>query len=200
MPSKETATNADVDAYLARAKTWQAEQEQLRRIALDCALTEDFKWGQPCYSWEGSNIVLIHVFKAYAALLFFKGALMKDPEGILVQQTKNVQAARQIRFTAGQDIAKMKTVLKAYIREAIAVEKSGQKVSFKETAAFEMPEEFRARLAASPEFKAAFEALTPGRQRAYLLHFAAAKQSGTREARIEKCRPKILAGKGLNDE
>ena len=193
-------TNPKVDAYLSKAKTWQAELQQLRAIVLDCKLTEDLKWGQPCYTSEGSNIVLIHTFKDYCALLFFKGALMKDTKGILIQQTKNTQAARQIRFTSVQDVSKLEVAIKAYVREAIKVEKAGLKVNFKETAAFTMPEEFQTRLDADAALKKAFDALTPGRQRAYLLHFAEAKQAKTRAARVEKCAPKILYGKGLNDE
>ncbi|HSD37693.1 MAG TPA: DUF1801 domain-containing protein [Rhodocyclaceae bacterium] len=194
-----SATNPDVDAYISKASTWQEEVKKLRAIALDCQLTEELKWGTPCYTFQDSNIVLIHVFKEYCALLFFKGALLKDAEGILVQQTKNTQAARQLRFTSAQEIAGMKAVVKAYIKEAIEVEKAGLKVDFKETAEFEMPEEFRATLDEMPALKTAFEALTPGRQRAYLLHFAAAKQAKTRISRIEKCTPQILDGKGLND-
>jgi uncharacterized protein YdeI (YjbR/CyaY-like superfamily) len=193
-------TNPKVDKYLGRAKTWQEEQTKLRDIILDCGLTEELKWGTPCYTFEGSNIVLIHAFKEYCALLFFKGALMKDPKGVLIQQTKNVQAARQIRFTSVQQILDMKTVVKACIKEAIKVEQAGLKVEFKKTAEFAMPEEFQAKLKKVPALKAAFKTLTPGRQRAYLLHFSAPKQSKTREARIEKCMQKILDGKGLQDE
>lgn len=191
--------NPKVDAFLSRAKNWQEEFTLLRAIALDAKLTEEFKWGQPCYVLEGTNIVLMHGFKEYCALLFFKGALMKDPKGILITQTENVQSARQIRFTSAQEISKMKTVLKSYIREAIAVEKAGLKVEFKKTAEFSMPEEFQARLDGNAKLKKAFEALTPGRQRGYLLHFAGAKQAKTREARIDKCVPQILDGKGLDD-
>ena len=191
--------NPKVDAFLSRAKNWQQEFTLLRAIALDAKLTEELKWGQPCYVLEGTNIVLMHGFKEYCALLFFKGALMKDPKGILVTQTENVQSARQIRFTSAQEISKMKTVLKSYIREAIAVEKAGLKVDFKKTAEFAMPEEFQARLDGNAKLKKAFEALTPGRQRGYLLHFSGAKQAKTREARIDKCVPQILDGKGLDD-
>jgi uncharacterized protein YdeI (YjbR/CyaY-like superfamily) len=194
-----SATNPDVDAYVSRAKTWQEEVKKLRAIALDCQLTEEFKWGNPCYTFQDSNIVLIHVFKEYCALLFFKGALLKDADGILVQQTKNTQAARQLRFTSAQEIDKRKSVVKTYIKAAIEVEKAGLKVDFKETTEFEMPEEFRYTLDEMPALRTAFESLTPGRQRAYLLHFAAAKQSKTRMSRIEKCTPQILDGKGLND-
>ena len=198
--------NPSVDFYFTKAKKWQEELMALRPIILGCGLTEELKWGVPCYTFENHNkmskiskIVLIHVFKDYCAVLFFKGALLKDAKKILVQQTKNVQSARQIRFTNVEQIIKMKAVLKTYIAEAIAVEKAGLKVVMKPTAEFAMPEEFQAKLDASPALKTAFEALTPGRQRAYLLHFAAAKQSKTRTARVEKCMPLILAGKGLMD-
>jgi uncharacterized protein YdeI (YjbR/CyaY-like superfamily) len=168
-------------------------------IVLDCGLSEDLKWGNPCYTFADRNVVLIHGFKEYCALLFFKGALLKDPKSILVQQTENVQATRQIRFTRLQEIVKLKTTLKAYIREAIEVEKSGAKVKFKKTTQFKVPEEFQNKLAESPELKTAFKALTPGRQRAYLLYFSAAKQSKTRESRVEKSVQQILNGKGLDD-
>lgn len=191
--------NVKVDEYLSKAKNWQQALTQLRAIALDCQLTEDLKWGTPCYTLENNNIVLMHTFKDYCALLFFKGALLKDPKGILVQQTRNTQAARQLRFTSAEEVTKMAAVIKAYIQDAIKVEKAGLKVSFKETAQFDMPEEFQARLDALPALKKAFEALTPGRQRAYLLHFSEAKQSKTRASRVEKCIPLILDGKGLND-
>ena len=192
-------SNPKADTYIARLESWQKELVRLRRIALDCPLTEDFKWGHPCYTLDGRNVVLIHGFKEYCALLFMKGALMKDPAGILVQQTENVQSGRQIRFTSLDQIEAMENVLKVYIHDAIEVEKSGAKVEKKTTAEFEMPEEFSTRLASDPALKAAFEALTPGRQRGYLLHFAGAKQAKTREARIEKYVPKILAGKGFDD-
>lgn len=191
--------NPKVDAYLAKAKSWQQELRQLRAIALDCKLDEAFKWGTPCYTHEGANIVLMHTFKDYCALLFFKGALMKDPKGILIQQTKNTQAARQIRFTGVQDIVKLEAAIKAYVREAIKVEQAGLKVAFKETAEFDMPAEFQSKLDRMPELKKAFESLTPGRQRAYLLHFSEARQSATRSARVDKCTPRILDGKGLTD-
>lgn len=199
--SKDTNanTNPKVDAFLGRAKNWQKEFGALREIALASNLTEDLKWGQPCYTLENANIVLIHGFKEYCAFLFFKGALLKDPNNILVQQTENVQAARQIRFTSVQQIEKMKTTLKAYIREAIEIEKSGLTVEFKKTDEFAVPEEFQRQLDETPGLKDAFEALTPGRQRGYLLHFSSAKQSKTREARIEKCIPMIFDGLGLND-
>jgi uncharacterized protein YdeI (YjbR/CyaY-like superfamily) len=199
--------NPTVDFYFTKAQKWQEELKALRPIILGCGLTEELKWGVPCYTFENDKnsdknshkVVLIHVFKDYCAVLFFKGALLKDAKGILIQQTENVQAARQIRFTSVQQIAGMATVLKAYIAEAIAVEKAGLKVDMKPTAEFVMPEEFQTRLDKSPALKTAFETLTPGRQRAYLLHFAGAKQSKTREARVAKCMPQILNGKGLSD-
>jgi len=191
--------NPKVDWYFFKNKKWQEEIETLRTIALDCGLTEELKWGCPCYTLDGSNIVLIHVFKEYCAFLFFKGALLKDPKGILIQQTKNVQAARQARFTGLQEIIKLKTTLKNYIKEAIQAEKKGLKVELKKTEAFEIPEEFQAKLTELPALKRAFYALTPGRQRGYLLHFSSARQSKTREARIEKYVPHILKGKGLDD-
>ena len=190
--------NPDVDFYFDKAK-WPKETTQLRKIALDCGLQEELKWGTPCYTFEGANIVLIHEFKDYCAYLFFKGALMHDSEGILIQQSKNVQAARQIRFTNPKEITGIKGTLKVYIYEAVEIEKAGLKVKLKKTAEFEMVEEFAARLKKKPALKKAFEALTPGRQRAYLLHFSQAKQVKTREARIDKCIPQILEGKGLND-
>ncbi|HSE40853.1 MAG TPA: YdeI family protein [Acidobacteriota bacterium] len=191
--------NAKVDKFLSEAKEWQKEFKKLRMIVLDCGLTEELKWGCPCYSFQKSNIVLIHGFKEYCALLFFKGALLNDPNDILIQQTKNVQAARQIRFTDVREIVKMERVLKDYIHEAIEAEKAGLKVSFKKTTEFNTPEEFQNKLDKMPALKTAFNALTPGRQRAYILHFSAPKQSKTRESRIEKCIPQILKGKGLND-
>ena len=191
--------NPKVDFFFNEAEKWQEEFAKLRAIVLGCGLTEELKWGQACYTLEDSNIVLIHGFKEYCALLFFKGALLQDPEGILVRQTKNVQATRQIRFTNVDDIVEMAPILHAYIQQAIDVEMAGLKVEFKETAEFAMPEEFQSKLDDIPALKAAFEALTPGRQRAYLLHFSSPKQSKTREARIEKSIPQILDGKGLND-
>jgi len=195
----KTATNPKVDAYLSRRDSWQEEFARLRRILLDTGLTEDLKWGEPCYTLDGANIVLIHGFKDYCALLFFKGALMSDTAGVLIQQTKNVQAARQIRFTSADQISGMENVLKAYVAEAAEIERSGAKMDFKGTEEFAVPEEFQARIDSTPALKSAFEALTPGRQRAYLLHFAQPKQAKTREARIDKAMPQILAGKGLND-
>ncbi len=192
-------TNPKIDAFLERAESWEQEFAALRKIVLDCGLDEELKWGQPCYSLGKANVVLIHGFKDYCALLFFKGALLKDPDGILVQQTENVQSARQIRFTGAAEIARMENLLKDYIQQAIEVEKAGLKAEFKKTAEFEMPEEFKAKLDNMPDLKAAFEGLTPGRQRAYLLHFSGAKQSKTREARVEKHIARILEGKGLDD-
>ena len=191
--------NPKVDFYFDKAKAWQKELEQLRMIVLDCGLDEELKWGVPCYTFRKKNIVLIHVFKEYCAVLFFKGALLNDANGILVQQTANVQAARQMRFTNTRQIVKMKTVLKAYIFEAIEVEKAGLKVNLKKTTEYSIPEEFQSKLDKKPALKKAFEALTPGRQRAYLLYFSAPKQSKTREARVEKYLQPILKGKGLND-
>ncbi|TGL79087.1 YdeI/OmpD-associated family protein [Leptospira yasudae] len=191
--------NAKVDAFLGKTKQWKKEFEQLRAIILECGLTEEFKWGNPCYTIGKGNVVLIHGFKEYCALLFFKGALLKDAKGILVIQTENVQSARQIRFTNVQEIVKKKSVLKSYIKQAAEVEKAGLKVDFKKTKDFKVPDEFLNSLEDNPALKAAFDALTPGRQRAYLLHFAAPKQSKTRESRVEKCIPLILKGKGLND-
>jgi uncharacterized protein YdeI (YjbR/CyaY-like superfamily) len=191
--------NPKVDFYFAKEKKWPEEIQKLRVIALDSGLTEDLKWGCPCYTSEGRNIVLIHVFKEYCALLFFKGALMKDPKGMLIQQTANVQVARQMRFTSVREIIKLEPEIKAYIREAIKVEKSGLKVELKKPADFAVAEEFQAKLDKMPVLKKAFAGLTPGRQRAYLLYFSQAKQSKTREARVEKSIPQILKGKGLDD-
>jgi uncharacterized protein YdeI (YjbR/CyaY-like superfamily) len=192
-------TNPKADFYFSKSEKWQKEMKKLRTIALGCGLTEELKWGCPSYTLEKTNIVLIHEFKEYCAYLFFKGALMKDPKDILVQQTKNVQSARQIRFTNVGEITKMEATLKAYIKQAIAVEKAGLKVEFKTAAQFDMPDEFQSRLDSMPALKRAFEALTPGRQKGYLLHFSSAKQSKTREARVEKCVPLILDGMGLDD-
>jgi len=191
--------NPKVDFFFTKAGKWQEEFAELRNIALACDLTEDLKWGCPCYTLEDRNIVLIHGFKDYCALLLFKGALLPDPKGILVQQTENVQAARQIRFTSLQQIVKLKSTLKAYIREAIKVEDSGVKVPMKKTKEFAMPEEFQSKLNKTPALKKAFAALTPGRQRGYLLYFSSAKQAKTREARVEKYIPQILEGRGLED-
>ena len=191
--------NPKVDWYFRKAETWQEEFEKLRNVVLDCGLTEELKWGVPCYTFQKRNIVLIHGFKEYCALLFFKGALLKDPTGILIQQTENVQAARQIRITNVRQIVKMERILKAYIDEAIEVEKAGLKVNFKKTKEFKVPEEFQNKLDEIPALKTAFKALTPGRQRGYILYFSVPKQSKTRESRVEKCMPQILNGKGLND-
>jgi uncharacterized protein YdeI (YjbR/CyaY-like superfamily) len=188
-----------VDEYLRKTKKWQEEFEKLRTIFLDCGLTEELKWCCPCYTFEKSNIVLIHGFKDYCALLFFKGALLKDAKGILIQQTENVQAGRQIRFTNVREIVKIKTVLKAYIHEAIEVEKAGLKVKYKKTSEFKIPEEFQNKLDETPALKNAFDALTPGRQRGYIFYFSQPKQSTTRVSRVEKCMQQILKGKGLND-
>jgi len=191
--------NPKVDFYFNKAGKWQEEVEQLRSVVLDCGLTEELKWGCPCYTFRKSNIVLIHVFKEYCALLFFKGALLSDTHNILIQQTENVQAARQIRFTNAGEIAGQRSILKAYIYEAIEVEKAGLKVNLKQTEDFAVAQEFQQKLNTIPALKTAFEALTPGRQKAYLLHFSQPKQASTREARVEKWMPQILNGKGLND-
>ncbi|WP_260284866.1 YdeI/OmpD-associated family protein [Peribacillus aracenensis] len=191
--------NPKVDEFLSKAKNWQEEYETLRNIVLDCDLTEEFKWMHPCYTFEKKNIVLIHGFKEYCALLFHKGALLQDTHGILIQQTENVQGARQIRFTNVQEIVATETILKAYIHEAIEVEKAGLEVNFKNNTEFIVPEELQSKFDEIPALKNAFEALTPGRQRAYILHFSQPKQSKTRESRVEKCMQKILNGKGLKD-
>lgn len=192
-------TNPKVDEYLNKAKKWKEESEKLREIVLSCGLTEDYKWMHPCYTLENKNIVIIHGFKEYCALLFHKGALLKDKQGILIQQTENVQAARQIRFTNLQQIVDMETILKEYILEAIEVEKAGLKVELKKNTEYAVPEEFQTKLDENPALKTAFEALTPGRQRAYLFYFSQPKQSKTRESRVEKTTQQILDGKGLND-
>jgi uncharacterized protein YdeI (YjbR/CyaY-like superfamily) len=192
--------NPKVDVYLSKAKKWQEEFEKLRMIILDCGLTEELKWGVPCYTFQKRNIVLIHGFKEYCALLFFKGALLNDANGILIKQTKNTQAARQIRFTNVREIVEMEPILKAYIYEAVEVEKAGLNVNLKKTSEFIIPEEFQNKLDEIPALKTAFDALTPGRQRAYILYFSAPKQSKTRESRVEKCMQQILKGKGLNDQ
>jgi len=192
-------TNPKVDWFFDKATTWQKEYEKLRMIILECGLTEELKWGCPCYQFENRNIILIHGFKEYCALLLFKGALLADPEGILIQQTENVQSARQIRFTSAQQIVKMERILKTYIYEAIEVERAGLQVKLKKTSDFEMPEELQNRLNKSAALKKAFNALTPGRQRAYIFYFSQAKQSKTRESRIEKYVKHILSGKGLDD-
>jgi uncharacterized protein YdeI (YjbR/CyaY-like superfamily) len=191
--------NPKVDFFFNKAEKWQKEFAKLRTIVLDCGLTEELKWGQPCYMYQKSNIVLIHGFKEYCAILFFKGALLKDAKGILIQQTENVQAGRQVRFTNVREIVKLGAILKAYIMEAIEVEKAGLKVQLKKTSEYSIPEEFQHKLDEDPALKTAFEALTPGRQRAYIFYFSQPKQSKTRESRIEKCMPQIFNGKGLND-
>ena len=192
--------NPKVDWFFNKVQKWQAEYAKLRDIILDCDLVEELKWGQPCYTFEKKNIVLIHGFKDYCALLFFKGALLKDTRGILIQQTENVQSARQIRFTNVKEITKMERVLKAYIYEAVKTEEAGLKVEYKKTSDFKIPEEFQIKLEQKPALKRAFYALTPGRQRAYLFYFGSAKQSKTREARIQKYTKQILKGKGLDDD
>jgi uncharacterized protein YdeI (YjbR/CyaY-like superfamily) len=191
--------NRKVDGFLKKAEKWKEEFERLRNIVLEFDLTEDIKWMHPCYMFEDKNIVLIHGFKEYCALLFHKGALLKDPHGILIQQTENVQAARQIRFTNLQEIVEMESILKDYIYEAIEVEKAGLEVNYKKTTEYIIPEELQHKFDEIPALKTAFEALTPGRQRAYILHFSAPKQSKTRVSRIEKNMEQILGGKGLND-
>ncbi|KGX90163.1 YdeI/OmpD-associated family protein [Pontibacillus marinus] len=189
--------NPKVDEFLRKADQWKEEFEKLRNIILDCELTEEYKWMKPCYTFDGKNIVLIHGFKEYCALLFHKGALLKDSQGILIQQTENVQAARQIRFTNVQEINDLEPILKDYIREAIEIEKAGLEVEKKTE--FELPEELQSKFNEMPELKTAFEGLTPGRQRAYFLYFSKAKKSKTRVSRIEKYTQQILNGKGLND-
>jgi len=190
--------NTKADFYFNKGN-WQKETQQLRKIVLDCDLKEELKWGCPCYTFEGKNIVLIHVFKEYCALLFFKGALLNDTEKILIQQTENVQSARQIRFTNLKQIVKMAQVIKSYIYQAVEVEEAGLKVPLKKTKDFNIPEEFQKKLTEMPSLKTAFESLTPGRQRGYIFYFSQPKQSKTREARVEKSLPKILDGKGLDD-
>jgi uncharacterized protein YdeI (YjbR/CyaY-like superfamily) len=191
--------NPKVEFFFSKAKKWREEFKKLRMIILDCPLTEELKWGKPCYTFEKSNIVLIHGFKEYCALLFMKGALLKDANSVLIQQTENVQAARQIRFTKVREIVELEPILKAYIYEAIEVEKAGLKVNFKKNPE-PIPEELQNKLDENPALKTAFAALTPGRQRGYILYFSAAKQSKTRESRVEKCTRQILNGKGLNED
>lgn len=191
--------NPKVDFYFNKDKEWQEEIRRLRTIVLDCGLIEELKWGCPCYTFEKNNIVLIHVFKEYCALLFFKGSLLHDPEDILIQQTKNVQVPRQMRFTSVREIVRKKSTIKAYIFEAIEVEKSGLKPKLKKTTEYGIPEEFQKKLDKTPALKTAFKSLTPGRQRGYLLYFSAPKQSKTRTSRVEKSVQQILDGKGLND-
>ena len=192
--------NPKVDWFFAKDTKWQKEYEKLRMMILDCGLIEELKWGCPCYTFENTNVVLIHGFNEYCALLFFKGALLNDPEGILIQQTKNVQSARQIRFTNIKEITKMEKILKSYVYEAIEVERAGLKVKLKKTSDFKIPEEFQKKLNKSSALKKAFDELTPGRQRAYIFHFSQPKLSKTREARVEKYTKHILSGKGLSDQ
>lgn len=191
--------NPKVDFFFDRPGKWREEFERLRMIILDCGLTEELKWGVPCYTFRKANIVLMHGFKEYCALLFFKGALLRDPGGVLIRQTKNVQAARQIRFTSVREVLELESIIKAYVHEAVEVEKAGLKVNYRKTSDFAVPEEFREKLDSCPGLKTAFEALTPGRQRAYIFYFSQAKRPATRESRVEKCIPKILSGKGLED-
>ena len=195
----KSETNPKIDVFLGESAQWRKEFEKLRKIILEFPLTEELKWGKPCYMFQNGNIVLIHGFKEYCALLFMKGALLRDPNHILIQQTENVQAGRQIRFTNVRQIVELEPVLKVYIQEAIEVEKAGLKVPLKKSSEFTMPEELQKKLDAIPALNIAFHALTPGRQRAYILYFSAAKQSKTRESRIERCMPQILKGQGLND-
>jgi uncharacterized protein YdeI (YjbR/CyaY-like superfamily) len=194
-----SVTNPKVDWFFDKDTKWQKEYEKLRKIILSCGLVEELKWGCPCYTFENSNIVLIHGFKEYCAILLFKGALLADPDGILIQQTENVQSARQIRFTSVQQIVKMDRTVKAYIYEAIEVERAGLQVKYKKTGDLKIPEEFQTKLDKMPALKTAFDALTPGRQKAYIFHFSQAKQSKTRTARVEKYLKQILNGKGLDD-
>ena len=191
--------NPKVDWYFEKNEKWQKETRKLRTIILDCGLTEELKWGCPCYTYESSNVVLIHVFKEYCAVLFFKGALLADPDGILIQQTENVQAAQQVRFTNIKEVKERERILKTYIYEAIEVERAGLQVKLKKTKDFKIPEEFQTKLDKMPSLKKAFDALTPGRQRGYIFHFSQPKLSKTREARVEKYLKQILSGKGLDD-
>jgi uncharacterized protein YdeI (YjbR/CyaY-like superfamily) len=191
--------NLKVDWFFSKDTKWQKEYEKLRTIILDCGLNEELKWGCPCYTFQNTNIVLIHGFKEYCALLFFKGALLNDADGILIQQTENVQSARQVRFTNAKEIDKLEPTLKAYIYEAIEVERAGLKVNYKKTTEYSIPEEFQKKLNKIPGLKKAFNELTPGRQRAYIFYFSSAKQSKTRESRVEKYVQQILDGKGLDD-
>lgn len=191
--------NPKVDAFLEKTKNWQEEFIKLREIILACGLTEEVKWGQPCYMFEKDNVILIHGFKEYCAVLFFKGALLKDPNGVLIQQTENMQSARQIRFTNSEQIVELAPIIQAYIYEAIENEKAGLKVEMKKDEEYDVTTEFQEQLDEMPELKTAFEALTPGRQRAYLRYFAEPKQSKTRTARVEKHIQNILSGKGLNE-
>ncbi|MCB0482373.1 MAG: YdeI family protein [Flavobacteriales bacterium] len=191
--------NEQVDRFLEKAKKWKGEMTLLRKICIGCGLSEEFKWMHPCYTFQGNNVVLIHGFKEYCALLFHKGVLLKDTHNILIQQTENVQSARQIRFTHLQEIIDLEQTIKAYIFEAVEVEKAGFEVKMKKTSEYNMPEELKLALENNSELASAFKSLTPGRQRGYILHFSQPKQSKTRESRIDKCTPKILKGEGLND-
>jgi len=191
--------NPKTDWFFVKDTKWQKEYEKLRKIILSCGLSEELKWGCPCYTFENNNIVLMHGFKEYCALLFFKGALLADPDGILIQQTENVQSARQLRFTSVQQVVKAERIVKAYVYEAIEVERAGLHVKYKKTKDFKIPDEFQTKLDKMPSLKTAFNALTPGRQRAYIFHFSQPKQSKTRTARVEKYLKQILNGKGLDD-
>ena len=197
MSGKKGKGNPKVDWFFTKDGKWQDEFKKLRTIVLGCGLTEELKWGKPCYTVQGSNVAIIQGFKEYCALLLPKGVLLKDPKGILVQQTENVQAARQLRFTSVREINA--SIMRAYVQNAIDVEKAGLEVVYKKTSEFKSPEEFQTKLNENPALKKAFYALTPGRQRGYLLYFSGAKQSQTREARVKKCMPQILKGKGLDD-
>lgn len=188
-----------VDTILDKAKNWQKEQKLLRKYVLESKLTEEVKWYQPCYTYNGKNVVILGAFKEYCVLSFFKGVLMNDPDDVLIQPTENMQAGRQLRFTSKEEIEDQKAIIQKYLEEAVRVEKEGLKVEYKNTSEFEMPEELEEKLNVDPEFKEAFEALTPGRQRGYILHFSGAKQSKTRMDRIERCTPKIFEGKGFNE-
>ena len=196
----KSGTNPKVDVYLRNAKKWQKEIGKLRTILLGCQLTEELKWGKPCYTFQENNVVIILPLKEYCVLLFCKGALLQDPQGILVRPTENTQAARQVRFTHLGEIVERAAILKSYIQQAIEVEKAGLEVTYKKITDYKVPEELQKKLDQTPALKTAFKALTPGRQRGYLIYFSAAKQSKTRESRVEKCMPQILKGKGLNDE
>lgn len=198
MPST-SARNPKVDAYLKRQKNWRAELTKLREILITTGLTEELKWGHPCYAEDGKNVALIHAFKEYCAVLFHKGALLEDPKKVLIQQTKNVQSARQIRFTSVAEVKKLEKTLKTYVRAAVEIERAGLKVAFKKTEDFELPEELRAKLAANAKLDAAFKALTPGRQRAYIFYVSQAKRSETRAKRVAEHAPRILKGLGLDD-
>ncbi|PLK44723.1 YdeI family protein [Emticicia sp. TH156] len=191
--------NPKVDFFFSKATQWKKEYEKLRTLTLSCGLAEELKWGCPCYTHQGNNVVLIHGFKEYCALLFFKGALMGNADGLLIQQTANVQSARQMRFTSLSEVATQEAIIKAHIYEAIEIEKAGLKVTLKKTSDYAIPDEFQQKLDTNPALKTAFETLTPGRQKAYLFHFGQAKQASTRLARVEKFMPKILEGKGLED-